>query len=434
MEWETTPYNNLVASTQDFAKQFLLDQYEMPCAMCKRNRGTSFTQWGSDVCPSGGLNGYRGYIMTAKTHRSAHECVEKTEPAVARKMCSTAYMCEVGTYTTATVFTFDSTFGADSDWAHVAAAAQVGSGWAHVATLGDHAGVLERITDTGTATLTTQCKFNANTVTIVMDVLPRKNNLASTLTVSIGATVFAEVAIPGSSDSTITDAPITLSNGASSSLESMTTGADNTDLVWTTAWELAVTLSLADISATLALNFKHTSTCSAASDVAVDNMIVKNATCGTGRACLCFGNNKYALEGDRTHTSATNMVIVESYGTPGPGYTNEVEVTCAQCMLQQVDGAVYTRWGASGCPAGATKIYSGYIMGANSASASGGATYLCSTPLVQRDQYHTGNQGEDVYKVEYNHNGALDALASLNHFDAVCTVCQVNHLLLLRDL
>jgi len=108
--------------------------------------------------------------------------------------------------------------------------------------------------------------------------------------------------------------------------------------------------------------------------------------------------------------------------TSDSGFTEGMEVACAVCGVPENQGAVFTRWGHTDCPASSTKVYSGAVAGASDSHAGGSANAICLTnsPTVAHDN-NNGNQGHArVYGVEY---GPMYAGENHEHWDAGCAVC-----------
>ena len=93
----------------------------------------------------------------------------------------------------------------------------------------------------------------------------------------------------------------------------------------------------------------------------------------------------------------------------------------------QVPGGavVYTRWGRTSCPAGATLVYSGLAGGSNYSLTGGGANVLCMTNAPTWDSFSdASNGGALVYGVEYETSGSgLLPLSPLQDRNVPCTVC-----------
>jgi len=200
-----------------------------------------------------------------------------------------------------------------------------GDGWEWVSTMGDHEGVLHRTTDLGTGSIFTDCTFETANVVINMDILPRKFHQESKFLLSIGGVDYARLTIPGSTDTSQTDeVEIELFNDALSNLREgdIITGLSNTDVVWTSGWELSLALPDDHVGKSVKLMFTHVAADSgtSASDVALDNVVVTGGVCGTGYACTCLAGDDLARAGTVTTTSHTTsasgarMQLAETIG------------------------------------------------------------------------------------------------------------------------
>jgi hypothetical protein len=73
-------------------------------------------------------------------------------------------------------------------------------------------------------------------------------------------------------------------------------------------------------------------------------------------------------------------------------YPHNVEVGCAVCsVMKRFEGAVYTRWGAKTCPAGANLLYEGFMSGAMYNHRGSAVNYLCMHPNGQRPKSHANS-------------------------------------------
>lgn len=95
------------------------------------------------------------------------------------------------------------------------------------------------------------------------------------------------------------------------------------------------------------------------------------------------------------------------------------------------NGVVYTRWGLSNCPAGATLVYSGFTAGSHYGHAGGGANTLClasvpgwtspsGTPLTYSD---ANNDQSMIYGTEYEMGTNAIGLGARHEYESVCAVC-----------
>eukprot|EP01050_Picozoa_sp_SAG11_P012932 SAG11_NODE_1474_length_4839_cov_2.761603_2_plen_590_part_00 len=203
-------------------------------------------------------------------------------------------------------------------------------------------------------------------------------------------------------------------------------GTNYYHLVWTQGWEISI--SLQDRTDGVHLALIHIGTGGGSSDVAVDNIIVRGGTCGSGKGCICSADSRYAEAGDDIDNADGAIFMAEAAGSMAPGYPDNIELTCAHCLVQNTAGAVYSHWGNSTCPEGHRTMYTGYVVGSHSSSAGGGADYLCMSSRIGLNQYDIINQAPtaDVYRAEYHYSndGPLSSLSDLSNFDAVCSVCQ----------
>jgi hypothetical protein len=86
---------------------------------------------------------------------------------------------------------------------------------------------------------------------------------------------------------------------------------------------------------------------------------------------------------------------------------------------------VYTRWGRTACPDGATLVHSGRAAGAHNTHTGGGSNLLCLTPSPSWDTFSDANQnGALMYGAEYATSGyGVASLAGLHNFEVPCAVC-----------
>jgi hypothetical protein len=243
--------------------------------------------------------------------------------------------------------------------------------------------------------------------------------------VVVDGTKYATIRIPGSTDPS--NATIIFYNGAASNnyAYGMKTGESYNDLLWAEAVDIDILLPRQPVGGAQLL-LTHTSSGSGSSDIAIDNLVVEGGTCGTGLACICTGETPHAEAGDIRNTDKGVISMVETVSAAAPGYADNIELTCAHCLVQSTIGAVYPRWGNSTCPAGHL-MYSGYMVGTLSSTGGGGSQYLCLTANMGLAEYRVTAQGtSDVYKVEYMHaaDGPLSSLSALDKHDAVCALCQ----------
>ena len=104
-------------------------------------------------------------------------------------------------------------------------------------------------------------------------------------------------------------------------------------------------------------------------------------------------------------------------------YPPNKEVGCAVCSVSEAQGSVYPRWGSRSCPAGANKLYEGFMAGEQYGHRGGGANYLCMhpDPEIPSGASSADNNGNLLYGTEYENTGALD---KNNDKDAACAMCQ----------
>lgn len=86
---------------------------------------------------------------------------------------------------------------------------------------------------------------------------------------------------------------------------------------------------------------------------------------------------------------------------------------------------VYTRWGRTSCPPGASTVYSGYAASGYYSHTGGGRNLLCLTSTPAYGSFSDINQnGALIYGVEFETSAyGVSALAPLQNYDARCAVC-----------
>jgi len=89
---------------------------------------------------------------------------------------------------------------------------------------------------------------------------------------------------------------------------------------------------------------------------------------------------------------------------------------------------VYTLWGRSSCPAGATKVYDGFAASGHYQHTGSGRNMLCLTETPTFDVFNDGDQnGALIYGVEYEMNGyglaGAHPYSGLQDDNAPCVVC-----------
>jgi hypothetical protein len=206
VQYYTAEYNAIAG----FENLRYLNQFEVPCAVCVSDRTQGFTTWGSNTCPAGTSTQYGGLIMSDRVLRTSFECVEKRHPEPARGPCSyclkadgtedaaktTESSCEAVAGNVWTPrhrclaskvpMSFASFRANDDEWVDATRGSLVtsaGAGWVwinKVVASDAHSGVLHRVTDTGTASISTPCTFDRTNISVQLDVLPRKHTQAST--------------------------------------------------------------------------------------------------------------------------------------------------------------------------------------------------------------------------------------------------------------
>ncbi|TPW18353.1 MAG: short-chain collagen C4-like, partial [Elusimicrobia bacterium] len=93
--------------------------------------------------------------------------------------------------------------------------------------------------------------------------------------------------------------------------------------------------------------------------------------------------------------------------------------------LTKAAGIVYTRWGRTVCPAGASLLYAGYVAGGYFNHPGSGGAPLCLSDAPTWDEFaDTSENGALLYGTEFE-TGAYGAasLRSLQNFKARCAVC-----------
>ena len=205
-------------------------------------------------------------------------------------------------------------------------------GWAWSGPTGEHFGVLKRVVEATSGTISTTCHFDNSTVKIRFDIAPIVASLSSSFTLSIGALMYMTVTLPGTTSASVTS-PITVLGGASlGSVDEIAVGTVLNDVAWTHGVEITIPSVQTLTSTTLELT--HTGGGSGSTDVAIDNLLVIGGTCGTGSACTCGRNAQYAAGGASTGNNDGRMYLVETKDSIAPGYADNAELTCAHCGKQ----------------------------------------------------------------------------------------------------
>ena len=148
-----------------------------------------------------------------------------------------------------------------------------------------------------------------------MDIAPKKNNLASTFEVKIDGIKYAELVIPGNTDTSLThNCTLVMYNGATSNYgttinNNIVTGTNTADVQWTTGWELTINLPAITVGKRIPLSLNHQTSGAAASDVVIDSLTVHGGECGTGLACICQKANPTlnTRVGDNTNNNGNGM-------------------------------------------------------------------------------------------------------------------------------
>ena len=88
-------------------------------------------------------------------------------------------------------------------------------------------------------------------------------------------------------------------------------------------------------------------------------------------------------------------------------------------------GTVYTRWGRTTCPAGATLVYDGYSAGGHHTQGGNGANTQCLPKNPEYGDFNDANHdGGLIYGLEYESlNTGLSTLNSKADYEAPCAVC-----------
>lgn len=85
---------------------------------------------------------------------------------------------------------------------------------------------------------------------------------------------------------------------------------------------------------------------------------------------------------------------------------------------------MYTRWGKSSCPSGASVVYEGVVAGSHYSHSGGAANYICLSKTPKWDS-HTENPSSFslLYGAEYETHGSF--LHNLLNHEVPCAVCRV---------
>ena len=505
VKYKTKQYGIVSDDEATLSQYYAVDQFSMACTVCARKKSSTVTVYGSSECPVGLEATYTGHVgipdeqVSHHGGRGTHMCVDEDAAVSRDQTCDPVTECDGGQLTL-TLFNFASrdsrdgkaapenrqpkdfvdyvnTGGTGPNGPRAVGTIPDGDGWEWISSLGDHEGVLHRTTDLGAGRIFTDCAFDTKNIVISMDILPRKFHQESEFILSIGDVDYAKLVIPGSTDTSQTDVvEIELLNDALSNLRDgdINTGLSNADLVWTTGWEL--TLSLPDnlVGTSVKLAFTHIAAESgtSTSDVALDNVVVKGGICGTGFACTCLPGDDFARAGMVTTTSHTSsasgarMQLAETFGkhllptnnlplwyqtnsqeTAAPGYRTGDEIPCTRCSQKSRVGAIYTQWGKDTCPTGHALIHAGHMLGSMSEYADsksrGASNFMCVItqaertlkewsngfdPPAQYNRIQSGGPSYNLFSAGLVKTEIADSLPTwMNHIKnqiVVCSVCQ----------
>lgn len=87
-------------------------------------------------------------------------------------------------------------------------------------------------------------------------------------------------------------------------------------------------------------------------------------------------------------------------------------------------GIVYTRWGRTVCPSGATLVYAGYVGAGHHSHPGGGGTLCLSDAPTWEDFDDANHDGALLYGTEYETRaGGVARLEGLYNYQARCAVC-----------
>ena len=92
--------------------------------------------------------------------------------------------------------------------------------------------------------------------------------------------------------------------------------------------------------------------------------------------------------------------------------------------VTQSGGLVYTRWGRTVCPGGATRVYSGRAVGTYASHRGGASNYICMGDIPQYFSDGGHSLYSQLYGTEYEfRNGPRSNFANHN---VPCVVCEVD--------
>lgn len=130
---------------------------------------------------------------------------------------------------------------------------------------------------------------------------------------------------------------------------------------------------------------------------------------------------RVAADGKVGVGTSTPTAALHVAGVPGTDGVRFPDGT----LQTRAAGIVYTRWGRTVCPTGATLLYAGFVAGSHYTHGGSGGTSLCLTDAPTWDDFSDGNQdGSLLYGTEFETAAyGLASLRSLQDFKARCAVC-----------
>ncbi|CAK0799656.1 unnamed protein product [Prorocentrum cordatum] len=141
------------------------------------------------------------------------------------------------------------------------------------------------------------------------------------------------------------------------------------------------------------------------------------------RVCVHTARETHARSDWSDHNGA--LLYTTELEMSVSGVAANAEVGCSSCAGTG-GKSVYTRWGSRSCPVGSSLLYEGNMMAEHYTHRGGGANTICMHPQMQNPAgWSSGNENGDLlYKMEYQNTGAIDA----NHdHEAACAVCELAH-------
>jgi len=141
------------------------------------------------------------------------------------------------------------------------------------------------------------------------------------------------------------------------------------------------------------------------------------------RVCVHTARETHARSDWSDHNGA--LLYTTELEMSVSGVAANAEVGCSSCAGAG-GKSVYTRWGSRSCPVGSSLLYEGNMMAEHYTHRGGGANTICMHPQMQNPAgWSSGNENGDLlYKMEYQNTGAIDA----NHdHEAACAVCELAH-------